>query len=188
MTIRKIRVLLAAAALVIAAGAAQADSDLWLHVRVEGADGENVNVNLPLSLIEMALPMIPDENFNDGKFVLDGHWGNGHHLSISQLRDLWSELKSTRDMTFVTVEDGDETVTVSKSNGYLQVHADERDEKVEVRIPEAVVDALLSGDGETLDIRAAVTALAAQGEGELVTVNGSDERVRVWIDDTAESD
>jgi hypothetical protein len=187
MKIRKIRTLLAAASLVLAAGAAQADSDLWLHVKVEGDDGENVSVNLPLSLIEVALPMIPNEHFSDGEFVLDGRWDSGHNLSISQLRDLWNELKSTPDMTFVTVEDGDESVTVSKSNGYLQVHADESDEKIEVRIPESVVDALLSGEGETLDIRAAVTALAAQGEGELVTVNGDDERVRVWIDSSSDS-
>jgi hypothetical protein len=178
---------LAAASLLIAAGAAHADSSLWLHVKVEGTDGENVSVNLPLSLIETALPMIPSEHFNDGEFVLDGHWNNGHSLSISQLRELWNELKSTPDMTFVTVEDGDETVTVSKSNGYLQVHADESNEQVEVRVPESVVDALLSGDGEALDIRAAITALAAQGEGELVTVNGDDERVRVWIDSSADS-
>jgi hypothetical protein len=104
------------------------------------------------------------------------------------LRDLWNELKSVPDMTFVTVEDGDESVTVSKSNGYLQVHADEGDERVEVRIPESVVDALLSGSGESLDIRAAITALAEHGEGELVTVNGDNEQVRVWIDGSAESD
>ncbi len=185
MKIRKIRVLVAAATLVIAAAAARADSDLWLHVKVDGSDGEKVTVNLPLSLIEMALPMIPNEHFSGDQFVLGG---NGHHLSISQLRDLWNELKSTPDMTFVTVEDGDETVTVSKSNGYLRVHVDESHERVEVRIPESVVDALLSGEGESLDIRAAVSALAAQGEGELVTVNGDDEQVRVWIDSSPESD
>ncbi len=188
MKFQKIRVLLAAATLVIAAGAAQADSDLWLHVKVDGADGEKVSVNLPLSLIEMAIPMIPDEHFNDGEFVLGGHNGFGHEITVSQLRDLWNELKSVPDMTFVTVEDGDESVTVSKSNGYLQVHADEGDERVEVRIPESVVDALLSGSGESLDIRAAITALAEHGEGELVTVNGDNEQVRVWIDGSAESD
>ena len=185
MMIRKLRVLFVAATLVIGAGAAQADSDLWLHVKVDGQDGEKVTVNLPLSLIEMALPMIPDEHFSDGDFILGGH---GHKLSISQLRDLWNELKSTPDMTFVTVEDGDETVTVSKSNGYLRVHVDESDERVAVRVPESVIDALLSGGGESLDIRAAITALAEQGEGELVTVNGDDEQVRVWIDRSAESD
>ena len=90
-------------------------------------------------------------------------------------------------MTFVTVEDGDETVTVSKSNGYLQVHANESHEQVEVRVPESVVDALLSGEGNALYIRAAISALTAQGQGELVAVNGDDERVRVWIDSSADS-
>ena len=62
------------------------------------------------------------------------------------------------------------------------------DDAVEVRVPLAVVDALLSGEGDSLDIRAAIEALAEHGEGELVAVSERDEQVRVWIDRTAESD
>ena len=182
------KILAALAALALGAGVAVADSNLWLHVKVDGDHGEKVSINLPLSLVEKAIPMIPDEHFHDGEFVLDHDWGGDHHLTLSELRELWSELKSSPDMTFVTVEDGDDTVKVSKSGGYLRVHADDDRESVEVRIPEAVVDALLSGDGETIDIRAAIEALADHGEGELVTVNGDDEFVRVWIDSTAEAD
>ena len=187
MTFRKTAILLAAGILLLGAGSAAAESNLWLHVRVDGGDGESVKVNLPLSLVEKAIPMIPSEHFDDGEFVLDHGWGGDHHLSITELRDLWYELKSAPDMTFVTVEDHDETVRVSKSDGYLRVHANESDETVEVRIPESVVDALLSGEGESLNIRAAIEALAAHGEGELVTVTESDEQVRVWIDSSAES-
>lgn len=188
MTFRSIRFLVAAGLLVLGAGSAGAESNLWLHVRVDGDHGERVSVNLPLSLVEKAIPMIPDEHLRDGEFVLDHHWGGDHHLTIAELRELWNELKSTPDMTFVTVEDRDETVRVSKSDGYLRVHADESDETVEVRIPESVVDALLSGEGESLNIRAAIEALAAHGEGELVTVTEDNEQVRVWIDRSAEAD
>jgi hypothetical protein len=178
------------ALLILPAGAARADGDLWLHVRVDSDRGEKVSVNLPLSLVEKAVAMIPDEHFRHGELVLDDiHWGNGHHLSIAELRDLWSELQASPDMTFVTVESDHETVRVSKSGGYVLVDAEESgDASAEVRIPVSVVDALLSGEGEELDIRAAIEALALHGEGELVTVNEDDERVRVWIDGSSEAD
>ena len=181
---------LAAVLIMLASAAASADSDLWLHVRVDGHDGEKVSVNLPLSLVEAAIPMISDAHFDQADFRLDDiHWGHGNRISITDLRHLWQELESSPDMTFITVEDDDETVKVSKANGYLLINAEEHDdESVEVRIPLSVVDALLSGDGETLDIRAAIEALAAHGEGELVGISESDEEVRVWIDSSSASD
>jgi hypothetical protein len=188
MKLNSLKTLAACAVLVLTATGASAESNLWLHVRVDGDHGEKVSINLPLSLVEKAIPMIPDEHLRDGEFVLDHHWGGDHHLTVSELRDLWNELKASPDMTFVTVEDRDETVRVSKSGGYLRVHADDDHERVEVRIPESVVDALLSGDGESINIRAAIEALAAHGEGELVTVSEDDEQVRVWIDSSAEAD
>jgi hypothetical protein len=185
-----LRSLALAALLLVPVGAARADDDLWLHVRVDGDRGETVSVNLPLALVEKAIPLIPDEHFRHGVLVLDDvEWGHGRRLSVADLRELWSELQASPDMTFVTVESDDEKVRVSKSGGYLLVDAADRGrESVEVRVPLAVVDALLSGDGEALDIRAAIAALARHGGGELVAVNQDDERVRVWIDDSSETD
>ena len=185
-----IRVLTLIVALAACAGIATADADRWRHGRVDGHDGEKGSVNLVPSLVEAALAMIPDEHFQDGDFVLDDiHWGHGHHMSVEELRALWNELKSSPDMTFVTVEESDETVRVSKNGGYLLINTEEHgDNAVEVRVPLTVVDALLSGEGESLDIRAAIEALAEHGEGELVAVSERDEQVRVWIDRTAESD
>jgi hypothetical protein len=59
-------------------------------------------------------------------------------------------------------------------------------EDVHVKMPAAVVEALLSGDEDELDVAAAIRALARHGEGELVTVSGDDETVRIWIDGTPE--
>ena len=170
--------------------AASGDDNLWLHVRVDGQRGESVSVNLPLSLVEKAIPMLPDEHFHGGDFVLDDvHWGHHHRLSVADLRELWNELQSTPDMTFVTFEEHDETVEVSKSGGYLLIDVDEHDDaSVEVRVPLTVVGALLSGDGESLDIGAAIQAPGAHGAGELVAISEDDERVRVWIDARAAGD
>lgn len=71
-------------------------------------------------------------------------------------------------------------------------HDDDGDERrrgrrdigeVQVRVPMSVVDALLSGTGETLDVRAAIQELAAL-RGEMVQVDHPDGRIRVWIDES----
>jgi hypothetical protein len=178
---------LAAAALIAlcaAAGTATAD-DLWLHVAVdEGPEGARVRVNLPLSMAETALGMIPEEELRGGKVRFEDS-----ELTVAELRQLWTELQQSPDATFVEVEETDQRVQVSKSGGYLLVKAfegGERSQQVDVRIPAAVVDALLSGDGEELNVAAAVRALASHGAGELVTVADDETKVRVWVDGLAE--
>lgn len=170
------------AGLLSAAGARAAD--LWLHVSVDEEDGAKVKVNLPLALVDKALAMVPDEHVRDGRVVLDDvEW------TVPELRALWQEIANSPDMTFVTVEDDGENVRVWKENGYLmvQVREDGDDSTVDVRVPGTVVDALLSGDGDQLDLSAALIALAAHGEGELVTVNDDRDRVRIWVDASAEA-
>ena len=67
----KILVVVAAIALLAAAGAGA--EERWFHVRVtEGGDhGANVSVNLPLTLIEMALALIPAEVHEEMSFELN---------------------------------------------------------------------------------------------------------------------
>lgn len=158
-------------------------ADLWLHVSVNEQEGATVSVNLPIALVDKALAMVPDEHLRDGRLVLDDvEW------SVAELRELWREVMDGPDMTFVTVEDRDENVRVWKENGYLMVKVREDGDTstVDVRVPGSVIDALLSGEGDRLDVAAALTALAAQGEGELVTVNDDQDRVRIWVDADAE--
>jgi hypothetical protein len=55
--------------------------------------------------------------------------------------------------------------------------------QVEIKVPMKVIDALLSAGKDELDIVAALHALAAQGDAELVSVKADDgATVRVWID------
>lgn len=172
------------AALPLTAAPATAE-DLWLHVAVdEGPEGARVRVNLPLSMAETALGMIPEEEMRNGRIRIDES-----DLSIAELRQLWNELQTSPDATFVEVEEADERVLVSKSGGYLlvTVHGSgDQTQRVEAKIPAAVVDALLSGEGEELDLTAAIRALAAHGAGELVTVTDDATQVRVWVDGLAE--
>ena len=163
---------------------AMADTSLWLHVRVdEGDDQAKVVVNLPFSLISKALPMMDV----DGHIRGDTIEISDHEISYEEMRDLWLEVRNGPDMVFVTIEEEDESVRVWKEEGYLYVRVSGRhDERVDIKSPLAVVDALLSGSGERFNIEAAVAALAEQGEGELVTVQDGAESVRVWVDSSPE--
>ncbi len=178
--------LAAAAALavsfVLPTTAQAADPSLWLHVKVHEQTGERaqITVNLPLTLVETAAALITDEAQAAGRIRFDHA-----DLDVAELRALINSLKSSPDMQFITVESDRENVQIAKDRGYLiaRVHEQgERSGKVMARIPMPVVEALVSGSGDQLDVRAAVVALAAHGEGEIVTVDEQDSTVRVWID------
>lgn len=181
-------IFLAVLVLTLGTVATASASGLWLHVRVDETDGAKVIVNVPISMVEKAIAMVPPEHLRHGRIHLDECCDE---FSVTELRELWQELKDSPDMTFVTVEEDDESVRVWKENGYLKVHVidgGKANEQVDVQVPLVVVDALLSGDSEELDIEAAIRALVAEGESELVTVIGQDEQVRVWVDNIAEAD
>lgn len=174
---------LALIALLTFAGTAMATEGLWLHVKVDGQPDERVTVNLPLTLIEKAIPMIPENIMEHGRIQYDEG-----EITIADLREMWRELESQPDFTIARVESENENVRVAKEGDYLVVRVEEGDsENVNVRIPVAVVNALFSGEGEQLNVRAALEALASHGEGELVTVTDDNETVRVWVDGFAEA-
>jgi D-arabinose 1-dehydrogenase-like Zn-dependent alcohol dehydrogenase len=114
-------------------------------------------------------------------------------------------VRTAKDGEYVTVESKDDNVRVAKSSGYLYIHVTEKkpsektakaagdkdssaknatlkQSKVEVKIPMKVVDALLSAGKDELDVVAALRALSANGDMELVSVKDDDNTVRVWID------
>jgi hypothetical protein len=161
--------------------------DLWFHVTVnDSKDGGKVVLNLPLSMVEKAGGLIPKQAHNgNGKIRV-----NDQEMSKADLQAMWNDLRRRPDMTFLTVEETDGKVKMAKQGNYLVIHATDhgvKRENVQVRMPIGVVDALLSGPGEDLDIAGAMQALVRAGEGELVTVDGDDETVRMWIDNRAET-
>lgn len=169
--------------LAVMAGTASAADDLWLHVKVDEGDGAKVTVNLPVSIIEKAIPMLPAHELHHARISAEHA-----DIELEDLRELWQEVRSSPDMTFVTVEDDGENVRVWKKSDwvYVEVRDEEGPESVDVKVPLAVVDALLAG--EEIDIEGAVRALVEHGKGEFVTVSDRDDNVRVWIDDTPEAE
>lgn len=157
----------------------------WLHVRVEEAARKSrVSVNLPVSVVEAALQAAPEKIVSKGRVRL-GHEG-GHDVQVADLRRAWTELKATGDAELVRVEEEDETVRIARAGGLVLIHVDKPagKESVRVEVPVDVVDALLSGEGDELNIRAAFTLLQKR-RGDIVRVNDDDSTVRIWIDEGA---
>jgi hypothetical protein len=157
--------------------------DRWLHVRVISSDakGETVRVNVPLELAERVLPAINKNRLHDGKVKIDDA-----HVNDVDLRALVEAIRTTKDGEFVTVQSNDCDVRVAKQSNHLIVHVlDKQNSKkseVEVKVPMKVIDALFSAGKDELDLVAALRALSAQGDTELVSVKDHENTVRVWLD------
>jgi hypothetical protein len=185
-----------------------AKTDQWIHVRVESKDnsGETVRVNVPIEMAEKVLPAINHENLRGGKVHIDDA-----HLDDVDLRALLDAVRSSKDGEYVTVQSHEDNVRVAKNAGYLYIHVTEKkmcertakhtenkeasaksaaakESKVEIKIPMKVVDALFSAGKDELDVVAALRALSAYGDTELVSVKDDEDTVRVWIDSKNVSD
>jgi hypothetical protein len=180
-----------------------ASNDRWLHVRVVSSDnkGETVRVNVPLELAEKVLPAINKDRLHNGKVRID-------HADMDGVdcRALLDALKTTKDGEFVTVEAHDANVRVAKQGGYMLVHVTEKrwsegkdgkeakdaksteKSRVDVKVPMKVVEALFSAGNDELDVLAALRALSAHGDTELVSVKDNENTVRVWLDSKSSMD
>lgn len=163
--------------------------DRWLHVRVTSPDSneESVRVNVPLELAEKVLPTINKDRLHKGRVRINDI--DCHGIDFRALLDA---VRTSKDGEFVTVQNKESDVRVAKRNGTLFVHVFEKNHpkksEVEVKVPIRVVDALFSGDKDELDLIAALHALAAQGDTELVSVKDNENTVRVWLDSKNASD
>lgn len=157
----------------------------WIHVEVveDAPGGTNVKINLPLALVETALDLAPDHVIAKGRLELEHA-----DVTVADLRRLWTQLRAAGDAEFVTIEEKDETVRLSRVGGRLlvQVHeVGEGAQKVRLEVPIDLVDALLSGEGESLNLSAAFSRLQTL-RGEILSVEDGPSRVRVWIDERKE--
>jgi hypothetical protein len=178
-------------------------SDRWLHVRVVSTESKNetVRVNVPLDMAEKVLPAINKDRLHNGKVHFNDSDMNG-----IDLKTILDAVRTAKDGEFVTVQSNDSDVRVAKQNGYMLVHVTEKNSdlnksdkvdrkgksgeksRVDVKIPMKVVDALFSAGKDELDIVAALRALSAHGDTELVSVKSDDNTVRIWLDSKNVSD
>jgi hypothetical protein len=164
----------------------------WLHVRVdEHGKSSKVRVNVPLTVVEAALEAAPHKIVDQGRIKIDlghgDHDGEGHHhLSLAEMRKIWASLKDAGDTEIVSVEEEDETVKVARKGDLVQVRVSRPNgkEEVHVDVPVGLVDAVLAGTGDSVDVKAVIRELRGQ-RGDIVRVNDENSAVRIWIDESA---
>jgi len=180
----RVLALVALAVPLLGCGAPVASSNAetpWLHVRIEEPGKRSrVHLNLPMPAVEAALKAAPDSIAVDGGIPLGGD------MNLDRFRRLWKGLETTGDAEIIKVEQGDAHQNVSKKDGRLLIHMrnDRESKTVDMDVPGAVVDALFSGAGQELKIRAAVAHLRAV-RGDVVCAYERDASVRIWIDESA---
>jgi hypothetical protein len=184
---------------------ASSTTDKWIHVRVTSTEtkGESVKVNVPLDMAEKVLPAINKDRLHNGKVRIDKADMNG-----VDVRAIMDAVRTAKDGEFVTVQAPDADVRVAKEGGFLLIHVLDKSEhhekaeakgekegmvsasphRVEIKVPMKVVDALFSAGDDQLDLVAALRALSASGDTELVSVKDNQNTVRVWIDSKNVSD
>ena len=191
------------------AASSKAAADRWLHVAVDGTadDPERVRIHLPMKLVAALEPVIRKHGLDDRDFS----WCvNGAELDRDDLREIIAAVKASKDGELIAVDDAEDRVRVLKEKNSLVIRVREggeskpggpektgakgaakadveiETESVDIRIPISVAEALVKGNGEELDLGAAIEALDALGSTELVSVHDGGERVRIWIDDREE--
>jgi hypothetical protein len=170
---------------------ASAGGSAWLHVRVDetrggrSGKGSKVRVNVPLAVVEAALEAAPQKFVEKGRIKID-MGRDDHDLSLQEMRRIWKELKNAGDTELVSVEEEDENVTVARKGDVVQVRVtNAKDgEQVHVDVPVNLVDAILSGGEESVDVKAVIRELRAR-RGDIVRVTDRDSAVRIWIDEVA---
>ncbi len=166
-----------------------AKGERWLHVRVicNDAKGETVRVNVPLELAEKVLPTVNHDRLHDGKVKIDSA-----KVEDVDLRALMDAIRTAKDGEYVTVQGNENDVRVAKESNHLIVHVVDKkgpkNSQVEIKVPMKVIDALLSAGKDELDLVAALHALGAQGDTELVSVKDRENTVKVWLDSKNASD
>lgn len=179
--------LLAIMLLFVGAGAtvgtqAQQAGEPWIHLNIDREGDDHVTLNLPLAAIEAAIALAPTSIVENGQLQL----GSEHEVPVAAIRAMWQELRAVGDVEFATIQHEGNDVRIAREGDTILVRVSaegDNDEDVRVEVPVRVVDALLSGDGDVLNIRAAIQELSTM-RGEMVRVIEANNNIRVWIDET----
>lgn len=180
--------MLAMGMMALASFAMAAPAERYLHVNVQDpTNGGSVNVNVPLSMAERILPAINNQQLHNGKV-----WIHNPEMNGVDVRAVLDAVRTAPDNEFVTVKNPDSDVRVAKRDGNIIVHVigkRNKQQTVDVTVPLKFVDALISNTkDDELDVVAALRALSDEGDIVLVTVQGSGERVHIWVDSRSMQD
>lgn len=151
----------------------------WIHVQVEGeSEDERVAVNVPLAAAHAMVDSLGERILGE---MYDEISEEVDEDEVAELRALWQALRDDPGTSIDISEGGSERLTAVLDDDEVRVEGRGDDGTIFIRVPVAFGDALFSGgDPGELDFAAALDALSGH-EGDLVSVEGDDGRVRVWI-------
>lgn len=162
-------------------------SDLFLHIEVRDLDGESrAQINLPVGMVDKGLAMMPRSVRVDGQITVAGM-----RLSRSDLERLHGAVRGLRPGESDTLRMGGRRVEVSRRDGQVTLDVPARrpwQDDVRMRMPLPVLQALLGGAADTLDLAAGIHEMARHEGGSIRIADrdGSSE-ARLWIDDRPEA-
>lgn len=166
-------------------------SDRWIHVRVDNPEdkGEMVHVNVPVALAEVLVSSVDHDELHHG------HISVGHaDLNGVDLRAMLDAVRSAPDGEFVSVKKRDQDIHVSKQNGFLLIRVTNSNrtdkQEIQITVPITVVQAMVAASkgSDNLDVAAALKALAALGDSELVNVKDGKKTIHISIDSKNNAD
>jgi hypothetical protein len=169
-----------------------ASAERWIHVRVEGAKGgsASLSLNLPVTMASAALAAIPSDtqHHEHGKFDLQAS------VNGVDLRAMLDAVRNSPDGVSASLERNNTHVSVAKSGSNLLIKivanpsAEHHSGKtIAIKVPIAVVRAMLTPNSDQVDVDAGLRAIAREGDVD-VTVNAEKETVHVWTDSRTQAD
>ena len=167
--------------LTLAALPALGQEKSWLHVQVEGDDDDTkVEVNLPLAAIE-ALGDSLGERMLDEMAEEWEHDSDDLDVDSEDLHAFWSALRKNPGAWVQIDEENGSNLRARMDGDQIRIEGSGDDGSLDIRFPVAFGDALFGEAGEKPDLGAAIRSLANH-EDVLISVDGDDGRVRVWIE------
>lgn len=152
----------------------------WLNVDVrEDRDATSVQLHLPLSLVTAVLSAVDTRGFRRG--VIELEIGEVEVDWVALLR----EVRSAPEGDYVKVDDATTLVRIAKHGGTVLVTVTEKSEggeRVELRLPEAILESVDVTGGSRIDLVRLVSSLGAMGAGEVLNVASAEAHVRVWME------
>jgi len=152
----------------------------WINIHVvEQKEQANVQVHLPLSIVDAAVKAIDTKEMHLGKVKLP------IKETDIDFVNLFKEIKNAPDGDYVKVDSKEANVIVAKKKGMIYINVDEKEgdkAKVEIKIPDAILDAITVDENNELDISNIFSVLQNYSTGDLVTVQADGTSVRIWIE------
>ncbi|HNU01831.1 MAG TPA: hypothetical protein PKM55_14180 [Acidobacteriota bacterium] len=172
-----------AAVMLMALFGLAANKERWVNVHVVEADDDTqVDIRVPLSLLIVAVDCVKSDQLQNGKLKLE------FDDTQVDFKKLWAELRKHDNTDFVKVSSKEENVLVSRKGDLFIVQVFKKDEPeqgaphVLVKLPVALMDSLMTTEGNEIDLKAFLTQLGNTTTGDLITVQEKDASVRIWID------